>query len=352
MSATTRFSKRLYGVFALFLLFCTITACSEAPATNAERFTLTGELTGDYDGWVYLNYGDTKDSTRLENGQFVFTGRADEPVQGALHLAPPSGLEWIYLENAPIRFAADHAYSGTPGTGKHTFENARITGSASQDMIYESQDLHRRVDEDLHRGDSLYAYLQRKIEVTRSHPAVGSMIASSAISSSWLTPEQLASLYTQFDTSRMSARDKVAFRIGMANRTSYGVGDIFPDLPLQDETGRSVSITDFRGKHVLVDFWASWCGPCRQNHPNLKSVVADRTVGNLEVVSISIDADKAQWARAAREDDLTWTSLWDVEHEVEKQLAISGLPQSYLLDATGVITHVNLALENVVEKTR
>lgn len=113
-----------------------------------------------------------------------------------------------------------------------------------------------------------------------------------------------------------------------------------PDLTMNDTTGKPVSISSFKGKYVLVDFWASWCGPCRQENPNVVAAYAKFKDKNFTILGVSLDSDKAKWLQAVQQDSLTWPQMSDLkqwESASVKAYQFSGIPFNVLLDPSGKI---------------
>src|SRR5690606_23321862 len=124
-----------------------------------------------------------------------------------------------------------------------------------------------------------------------------------------------------------------------------------------DTTGKPVSLSDFRGQYVLLDFWASWCGPCRAENPNIVKAFNKYKDKNFTVLGVSLDAKEqnAAWLAAIKKDNLTWTQVSDLkgwENEVAKQYGIRAIPQNYLIDPSGKIIAKNVrggALERTLQ---
>jgi peroxiredoxin len=109
--------------------------------------------------------------------------------------------------------------------------------------------------------------------------------------------------------------------------------------------GNSVSLSDFRGKYVLIDFWASWCGPCRKENPNVVNVYNKYHNDGFEVLGVSLDQNKENWLKAIESDGLVWTQVSDLKgwsNEVANQYGIKSIPSSLLIDPNGIIIGKNL----------
>ncbi len=113
-----------------------------------------------------------------------------------------------------------------------------------------------------------------------------------------------------------------------------------PNLTMQDVNGKTVSISDFKGKYLLVDFWASWCGPCRQENPNVVAAFNKYKNKNFTILGVSLDEDKQAWKDAITKDGLTWNHMSDLKQwdsQAVKAYGFDGIPFNVLIDPNGNI---------------
>jgi peroxiredoxin len=142
-------------------------------------------------------------------------------------------------------------------------------------------------------------------------------------------------------------------KLSLLNRLDVGLPA--PQFSQTDTAGKMVALKDFKGKYVLLDFWASWCGPCREEHPNLVSAYKEYHTKNFTILSVSIDGAKAKsaWLKAITKDGLLWTQLSDLKgwkNDVALLYGVEAVPTNFLIDPNGVIVAKNLRRENLNHK--
>jgi peroxiredoxin len=131
------------------------------------------------------------------------------------------------------------------------------------------------------------------------------------------------------------------------------IGSNAPDFVQNDADGKPISLSSFRGKYVLIDFWASWCGPCRRENPAVVAAYNQFKDKNFTILGVSLDQDKQKWLDAVKNDNLTWTHVSDLAYwnnAVAKKYNVSSIPQNYLLDPSGKIIAKNLRGEELRQK--
>jgi thiol-disulfide isomerase/thioredoxin len=136
----------------------------------------------------------------------------------------------------------------------------------------------------------------------------------------------------------------------------YALGQVVPDIVLNDVNGQPMKLSDTRGSVVLVDFWASWCGPCRQELPNVVNNYKKYNAKGFDVFSVSLDRDKEAWKKAIASDGLTWkwhvSDLMEWQSPVVQLYRFQGIPHTVLIDREGRLIGKNLRGDDLSNKLR
>lgn len=126
-----------------------------------------------------------------------------------------------------------------------------------------------------------------------------------------------------------------------------------PDFTQNNTDEKPVKLSSTRGKYILIDFWASWCGPCRQENPELVNVYQEFKNNNFDILGVSLDNDRGKWLKAIENDQLTWMHVSDLkgwDNAVAKEYIIQSIPYNFLLDPEGKIVAKNLRAKELRKK--
>lgn len=322
--------KIIFGLIALLVISC-------AEKTKPE-FSLSGTTAGLEDGaTLYLAVGNNPiDSTTVLNNSFVFkTELSHFPSLVILRTSDFSQYRFLWVEDNPMTFDAT----------KTDFRNATVTGSAPEKLSYQ---LFQEIDS-LPRLERT----EKEKEFVRDHPnSVVSAYLLSVYSTSWgkKTSQELFSAFSE--ENQLSEYGKKIQRYIELNKEPK-VGEKFVDFEMTDQNDTLKKLSEAKGKVILLEFWASWCVPCRQENPNLVKTYEEYNPKGFEIFAVSQDDKKDSWLKAIEKDGLEWEHVSDLEGPRNKAsliYGINGIPDNFLIAENGDIVGRNLRGEQLNQK--
>ena len=329
-------------------------------AIAQNKLTVTGKVKGIKEGTIVSLIDvnkptDTIAKAKVKNGVYILQQKLKEPMLLNLNMGADKTL-MAFLDNSSVKITGDITQ----------VKNSRISGSKTHNDFRDFKKIFDPKFEKLmkinqqfqmgQRSDSLVTLMgmirdtiQKEIDQfikKRKASAVSAFVLAATLQlnedvllteqrMNSLKPSALENMYGNF------------LKQTVAETKINAVGSMAADFTQADTSGVPVSLSSFRGKYVLLDFWASWCGPCRQENPNVVANYQKFSPKNFTVLGVSLDrpGQKDKWLQAIYKDNLTWTHVSDLQfwnNAVAQQYRVQGIPQNFLIGPDGKILAKNL----------
>ena len=348
------------------ILYVAIATMFAACGSGAKNYTLKGTVDSLYNGaYAYLSYGQVNDSIQVVDGSFVFEGRIDTPVLARVMVVKEkerAGGMVVLEAGAPVisLVGDDVTCGGTPLNETYNTYNKKTSElySVYRNTYMSLRDNKEISDEERDAemekcGDvfmSGRALLDRELFTSNMNNTLGAL-AMLRIADSC---EQFDSLYNAAGEIVRADSRVVKEKQRYENLAKTAAGKMFTDFTIEHGAadGSSVSLSDYvgRGKYVLVDFWASWCGPCRGEMPNLAEVYKKYKGEKFEIVGVAVWDERADTEKAMKELPITWPVIYDAQELPTDIYGINGIPQIILFGPDGTIVARDLRGEKIGEK--
>ncbi len=360
-------------------------------------FRIKGKISGQVEGKkVYLKYADIPsktalDSTVIHNGEFTFSGTAATPRFYSLVFKNDEPTDRVLQDRVINLFAANNDNISVTApydslkkeidlyAGGGTSLAATVKGSKGNDLFLQYYRQKNVFDDETDQYfDGYIAYLNPGKDKKKGPREIGmnlcrnmdvvekkrktflmdfvlsnkpsevlAFIALQAAEQRSIDIKEIDKLMQYFAGASEKGTLTEHFLQKAASNKQAAVGSMVMDFTLQDTTGAQHRLKDYigKGKYVLFEFWASWCGPCRADIPHLREVYALYNQKGFEIVSISLDDDKEKWLKAIKEEKMKWTQLSDLkafDSELAKNYRIRGIPSCLLFDPQGKLVTRNM----------
>ncbi len=363
-------------IFTLAIGILLVTGCSEEKGYEINGSVAGQELNGQY---VYLyEYGATDaialDSAMVSDGVFTFKGNQETPVLRVLRfsedLVPvtrtmpaqpvPYNVTFV-LENEKLKAVLDQV-SAVTGSARNDAYTNFITSVANTRKAFDDYE-----PDTTEGGNTLQEALEQKqeevenevtrqakefIEKNNSNPLAAKTLFEFRYN---LDEDERRALIDQADETFVAVPGIQQMQDHLNLLSNTAVGKQFLDFEMADPQGKTRKLSEYagNGKLVLIDFWASWCPPCRRDMPQLVQLYKDYKGKGFEIVGVSLDSKQEAWEKGIKDLHITWPQLSDLQGWKNAGAALYGInliPQTVLIDKDGIIVAKNLHGEELRDK--
>jgi len=371
--------KMLFAILALISI----------NATAQKQFIISGDVSKIKEPivQVFLSYRangvSTEDSVEVKNGKYAFKGTVADPVMAYLRAEYKKDtsttsvraffferdMTTVFIENSAIAVANVDSFGNAIVKGSKAHAEYIKLKASNKDINDKMQSLNneygalyeKKDEEGMKKLEAEFEKLDAEMKIRnkqylqKNTNSVIALYIFNQYAGYDINPDDAEPIFLALSESIRNSAGGKEIKEKMETAKKTGIGRMAIDFTQNDTLGNPVTLSSFRGKYLLLDFWASWCGPCRAENPNVVAAFNQYNSKGFDVLSVSLDQPngKEKWLKAIHDDKLTWTHVSDLKfwnNQVSVMYGIQAIPQNFLIDPQGKIIGKNLRAESLNQK--
>ena len=373
LGSSHKYKTKYQNMSKHFLLLAGLTLLASCSKVGDNEYLISGTAKGIDNGKMAIlqvqnEMGPvSKDTVKVENGKFEFKGEyKDGPEIGFVIIESiDNGMVPFILENGEINITVD----------KDTIQKSKIGGTNNNDKFQEYNDGSSVIYKKMiafQKANQQKLMDAQKVNDTATMMALKTknmsfqtdmdkfsetfaeknpnaflscLLLENFIGRQTLEAAKIEKLYNALASDIKKTKSGVRVYDFIKSQKAVNIGSVAPEFSAPNPEGKTVSLKESLGKVTIVDFWASWCGPCRSENPNVVALYNEFHSKGLNIIGVSLDKDAAKWKEAIAKDKLAWTQVSNLKHwsePIAKQYNVSSIPAMFVLDASGKIVAKDL----------
>lgn len=321
-------------------------------AQNKKNFVLKGKCVGISNQYLYLNYDNKKDSCYVVKDEFVFKVKVANKTTAAsfsLNGIPTAMTRNFYVENAQIQFDLKVIPKDFNGTQAIIFDALNFKGGFVNQLVLDFEKLLNINKEIPNRKDKLYAKIDSIVKHQQNNVLSGDLLSMLTWDET-LDKDKLKIIYKKLNIKYQSENSIKIIENNLYPEKLIKINDDVFNFKLPNQDGKLFDTSKLKGKYYLIDFWASWCAPCRKSFPDLITVYEKFKNKNFDILTVSIDENLEKWKQAILKDKITWNNVIenrDFNGEIVKKYKVSYVPKNFLVNPEGKIIAIEITPEEL-----
>lgn len=339
-------------LFLLFILGLTFLSLCNAQKTNFKNFTITGTFKNDFSGYLYFDYEKITDSCLVINNKFVIKGTLIKDVAPLFfRYKQKSSMmsDSFYLENKNIEIELVVEQKKIKDFEIANFLVTSVKGTQTSILQNEYNQFVKQHQVNINYYQELYDKLNRMVVKHPKNIYLGDLIESLSFDEK-INKEELKKIYTKLDKKCQDENSIKHIENNLYPERELKFGSPVFNFELLNQKDSLFQTSTLKGKWFLIDFWSSWCKPCRKQLPDLKEIYNVYKYRNFEIIGVSLDKSNSNWIKALNKENLEWINVIENNEflgKVAKKYSVFAIPSNFLVDPSGKIVAKNILPEDL-----